>query len=156
MASVAFFFRQLIFTTAIGPTHVEISGHPLHPSNQYQVLLSQAGSVSFRKLELFLELEEQATFRQGTDVRTERQVVWQSLIRRWNNVEPLPGTPFEADVQLELPTDAMHSFSTTHNTVSWRLVLRGMPERWPALVRVFPVVVFPAENVSSREEKIIS
>ena len=156
VASVAFFFRQLIFITAIGPTHVEISGHPLRPSNQYQVLLSQAGSVSFRKLELFLELEEQATFRQGTDVRTERQVVWQSLIRRWNNVEPLPGTPFEADVQLELPTDAMHSFSTTHNTVSWRLVLRGMPERWPALVRVFPVVVFPAENVSAREEKIIS
>jgi hypothetical protein len=31
-----------------------------------------------------------------------------------------------------------------------------MPERWPALVRVFPVVVFPAENVSAREEKIIS
>ena len=156
LASVALFFRQLFLITAIGPTHVEISGHPLRPGNQYQVLLSQAGSVSFRKLELFLELEEQATFRQGTDVRTERQVVWQSLIRRWNNVEPLPGTPFEAEVQLQLPSKAMHSFSTTHNTVSWRLVLRGVPERWPALVRVFPVVVFPAEIVSTHNEKPLS
>ena len=156
LASVALFFRQLFLITAIGPTHVEISSHPLRPGNQYQVLLSQAGSVSFRKLELFLELEEQATFRQGTDVRTERQVVWQSLIRRWNNVEPLPGTPFEAEVQLQLPSKAMHSFSTTHNTVSWRLVLRGVPERWPALVRVFPVVVFPAEIVSTHNEKPLS
>jgi len=155
LASIGLFFRQLLLVTAIGPTHVEISGHPLRPGNQYQVLLSQAGSVSFRRLELFLELEEQATFRQGTDVRTERQVVWQSLIRRWNNVEPLPGTPFEADVQLELPSQAMHSFSSTHNTVSWRLVLRGVPERWPALVRVFPVVVFPAEIQSSDGEKVI-
>ena len=153
LASIALFFRRLFLITAIGPTHVEISGHPLRPGDQYQVLLSQAGSVSFRKLELFLELEEQATFRQGTDVRTERQVVWQSLIRRWNNVEPLPGTPFEAEVQLQLPSKAMHSFSTTHNTVSWRLVLRGVPERWPALVRVFPVVVFPAEIVSIHGEK---
>ena len=153
LASVALFFRRLFLITTIGPTHVEISGHPLRPGNQYQVLLSQAGSVSFHKLEFFLELEEQATFRQGTDVRTERQVVWQSLIRRWNNVEPLPGTPFEAEVQLQLPSKAMHSFSTTHNTVSWRLVLRGVPERWPALVRVFPVVVFPAEIASIHGDK---
>ena len=155
LASIVLFFRQLFFVTAIGPTHVEISGHPLRPGNQYQVLLSQAGSVSFRRLELFLELEEQATFRQGTDVRTERQVVWQSLIRRWNNVEPLSGTPFEAEVQLQLPSKAMHSFSSTHNTVSWRLVLRGVPEHWPALVRVFPVVVFPAEIISSDRKKAI-
>ena len=155
LASIVLFFRQLLFVTAIGPTHVEISGHPLRPGNQYQVLLSQAGSVSFRRLELFLELEEQATFRQGTDVRTERQVVWQSLIRRWNNVEPLSGTPFEAEVQLQLPSKAMHSFYSTHNTVSWRLVLRGVPEHWPALVRVFPVVVFPAEIISSDRKKAI-
>ena len=155
LASIVLFFRQLFFVTAIGPTHVEISGHPLRPGNQYQVLLSQAGSVSFRRLELFLELEEQATFRQGTDVRTERQVVWQSLIRRWNNIEPLSGTPFEAEVQLELPSKAMHSFSSTHNTVSWRLVLRGVPEHWPALVRVFPVVVFPAEIISIDGKKAI-
>ena len=155
LASIVLFFRQLLFVTAIGPTHVEISGHPLRPGNQYQVLLSQAGSVSFRRLELFLELEEQATFRQGTDVRTERQVVWQSLIRRWNNIEPLSGTPFEAEVQLELPSKAMHSFSSTHNTVSWRLVLRDVPEHWPELVRVFPVVVFPAEIISSDWKKAI-
>ena len=154
VASIGLFCRQLFFVTAVGPTHVEISGHPLCPGNNYQVLLSQAGSASFRKLELFLELEEQATFRQGTDVRTERQIVWQFLIRRWKDVEPLPGTPFEAEEQLQLPSKAMHSFHSTHNAVSWRLVLRGVPKRWPAFERVFPVVVFPADvPVSNGESK---
>jgi len=153
VASIGLFCRQLFFVTAVGPTHVEISDHPLCPGDNYQVLLSQAGSASFQKLELFLELEEQATFRQGTDVRTERQIVWQFLIRCWKDVEPLPGTPFEAEVQLQLPSEAMHSFHSTHNAVSWRLVLRGVPKRWPALVRVFPVVVFPADGMKSTGKK---
>ena len=152
LASIGLFCRQLFFVTAVGPTHVEISGHPLCPGNNYQVLLSQAGSASFRKLELFLELEEQATFRQGTDVRTERQIVWQFLIRCWKDVEPLPGTPFEAEEQLQLPSETMHSFHSTHNAVSWRLVLRGVPKRWPAFERVFPVVVFPADRPKSNGE----
>ena len=39
----------------------------------------------------------------------------------------------------------MHSFHSEHNVVSWRFVVRGVPDRWPAFCRVFPVVVFPAE-----------
>ena len=89
---------------------------------------------------------------QGTDVRTERQIVWQFLIRCWKDVEPLPGTPFEAEEQLQLPSETMHSFHSTHNAVSWRLVLRGVPKRWPAFERVFPVVVFPADRPKSNGE----
>jgi hypothetical protein len=32
-------------------------------------------------------------------------------------------------------------------------VLRGVPKRWPALVRVFPVVVFPADGTKSTGKK---
>jgi hypothetical protein len=38
----------------------------------------------------------------------------------------------------------MHSFASDHNAVKWRLVVRGRPERRPAFLRVFPLVVFPA------------
>ena len=61
-------------------------------------------------------------------------------------------TPFEAEVQLQLPSEAMHSFHSTHNAVSWRLVLRGVPKRWPAFERVFPVVVFPVDGQGSNGE----
>lgn len=146
LLSIGLFFRRLFRVTAIGPSHLEISDHPLRPGGSYDVLLSQAGSVTFRRLELRLELEEQATFRQGTDVRTERQVVCSELIRCWSRVEPLPGTPFEAELQFQVPPQAMHSFQSTHNTLSWQLVLRGQPDHWPELKRIFPLVIYPADD----------
>jgi len=145
MVAIGLFLRRLLLATAVGPTHLEISDHPLRPGGRYAVHLSQGGSVSFRRLELVLELEEQATYQQGTDVRTEKQVVWRESIRRWDRVEPAAGTPFEADVQVQVPVRAMHSFRSAHNGVGWRLVLRGVPDRWPAFLRVFPLVIVPAE-----------
>lgn len=145
LVAIGLFLRRLLLATAIGPSHLEISDHPLRPGGSYRVHLSQGGSVSFRRLELLLELEEQATYRQGTDVRTEKQVVWREPVHRWERLEPVPGTPFEADLQFRLPADAMHSFRSAHNGVSWRLVLRGVPARWPAFLRVFPLVIIPAE-----------
>lgn len=55
-----------------------------------------------------------------------------------------PGTRFEAGASVSLPAMAMHSFVSEHNSVSWRIVVRGQPARWPAFTRSFPVVVFPA------------
>ncbi len=149
LLAIGLFFRRLLRVTAIGPSHLEISDHPLRPGGSYEVLLSQAGSVAFRRLELRLELEEQATFRQGTDVRTERQVVCSEVIRCWNRVEPLPGTPFEAELQFRVPPRAMHSFHSTHNTLSWQLVLCGQPDHWPELKRVFPLVIYPSDTTAA-------
>ena len=145
LVAVGQFLRRLLLATAVGPSHLEISDHPLRPGQTYDVHLSQGGSVGFRRLELVFELEEQATYCQGTDVRTEKQVVWRESIRRWDRVEPVPGTPFEADLQFSVPPRAMHSFRSAHNGVGWRLVLRGVPERWPAFLRVFPLVIVPAD-----------
>ena len=144
LAAIGLFLRRLLLATAIGPTHLEISDHPLRPGGTYGVHLSQGGAVSFRRLELVLELEEQATFRQGTDVRTEKQVVWRELMCCWDRLEPVPGRPFEATLQFKVPARAMHSFRSLHNAVGWRLVLRGIPDRWPAFLRVFPLVIVPA------------
>lgn len=149
LVAIGQFLRRLLLATAIGPSHLEISAHPLRPGRTYDVHLSQGGSVGFRRLELVFELEEQATYRQGTDVRTEKQVVWRESIRRWDRVKPVPGTPFEADVQFKVPPRAMHSFRSAHNGVGWRLVLRGVPERWPAFLRVFPLVIVPADAVAA-------
>jgi hypothetical protein len=91
-----------------------------------------------------LELEEQATFRQGTDTRSEQIVVWQVVPARFQDVRPDADARFEARVSVEVPADAMHSFTSPHNAVRWKLVVRGVPERWPAFVRTFPVVVLPA------------
>ncbi len=151
VGAIVLFLRELVFTSAIGPTHLEMSDHPLLPGGRYDVLLVQTGTVRLRRLELAVELEERATFRQGTDTRTERLTVWRNVIGRWSGVEPVSGTPFEARIACQLPEMAMHSFESAHNAVVWRLVVRGLPERWPAFSRMVPLVVAPAGLAPSAE-----
>lgn len=122
---------------------MEIADHPLRPGGSYGLMLAQAGSGEFRELSLSLELEERATFRQGTDTRSERVVVWRQPIRVWQDVQLSPGTRFEAHATVRIPPTAMHSFASEHNSVRWMLVVHGTPTRWPAFQRVFPLIVFP-------------
>jgi hypothetical protein len=145
ITGIVLFIRQLVLTSAVGTTQLEISEHPLRPGGTYTVHLAQAGSGTFRDLSITLELEEQATFRQGTDARTERVVCWRGAVESWHDIQVAPGTFFESRASLSVPASAMHSFASEHNTVSWRLVVRGKPARWPAFARGFPVVVYPTE-----------
>ena len=98
-----------------------------------------------------LELVEQATFRQGTDARTESLVVWRRQFDAWSDVALLPGARFEVRSTITIPSDAMHSFASEHNAVRWRLVVHGVPARWPAFLRVFPLAVYPGLAANPRE-----
>lgn len=144
IGGIVYFVRMLVFATAVGTTQVEISDLPLRPGGRYDVLLAQGGAGTFRSLELRLELEEHATFRQGTDTRSERLVVWDGPVEAWRGVQLSPGTRFEARTAITIPSTAMHSFAAEHNGVRWRLAVRGTPVRWPAFERIFPLVVYPA------------
>ena len=142
-AAIALVVRGLVLSAAVGTTQLEISDHPLRPGGTYDVLLAQGGSGRIRRLTLALELVEQATFRQGTDARTENLVVWRRQFDSWSDVALLPGARFEVRSSIRIPGDAMHSFASEHNALRWRLVVQGVPARWPAFVRVFPVAVYP-------------
>lgn len=143
IAGIAVFIRGIVLASAVGTTQVEIADHPLRPGGSYGLMLAQAGSGEFQELSLSLELEERATFRQGTDTRSERAVVWRQPIHAWRDVQLSPGTRFEAHATVRVPAAAMHSFASEHNSVRWMLVVHGTPTRWPAFQRVFPLVVFP-------------
>lgn len=144
IGGIVLFVRSLVLATAVGTTQLEICDHPLRPGGSYDVLLGQGGTGTLRSLELLLEVEELATFRQGTDIRTERLVVWRESVKAWKDLQPSPGARFETHVTIDIPADAMHSFASDHNAVKWRIAVHGRPERWPAFTRVFPLVVFPA------------
>ena len=144
---VVLFVRRLFLTTAVGTTQLEVSDHPLLPGNSYDVLLAQGGAGMFELLALWLEVEEMASFRQGTDTRTERVIVWREVVKEWSNVQITPGVRFETHVTITIPAGAMHSFASEHNAVRWRIVVMGRPERWPPFKRVFPLVVFPGAGL---------
>lgn len=149
IGGIVLFVRRLILTTAVGTTQLEICDHPLLPGTSYDVLLAQGGSGIFHSLALALEIEEMASFRQGTDTRTERVIVWRETVKEWTDLEITPGVRFETHVTVTIPVGAMHSFASEHNAVRWRLVVRGQPERWPGFTRVFPVIVYPPSPARS-------
>jgi hypothetical protein len=145
VAGIVVFARGLLLATAVGTTQIEISAQPLRPGDACEVLLAQGGSGTLESLAMSLEVEEQATFRQGTDTRTERMTVWRREVQSWRGLQLAPGTRFEARATLSVPAAAMHSFTSEHNAVRWRIVVRGTPVRWPPFTRTFPLVVYPAE-----------
>ncbi len=143
VGAIVYFLRRLLVAAGIGPTRLEISEHPLQPGGQYRLFFSQSGRLRIKALRVSLACEEAATYRQGTNARTEtRQVYRQELFRR-EDFE-ISGQPFESDIELSLPAGAMHSFAADHNEINWTLVVEGEAAGWPNYRRAFPVIVRPA------------
>jgi hypothetical protein len=140
------FFRQLLVTAAIGPTLLEISDHPLHPGGEYQVFLSQSGRLKVNNLCLSLVCSEEATYRQGTNTRTEMRQVYRQEIFRREKFDIPPGIPFETNQAFTMPEGAMHSFKAPHNAVDWTLLVEGDIANWPNFKRAFSVVLYPADG----------
>ncbi len=140
---IVLFVRQVLVTTGIGPTWVEISDHPLRPGGAYELFVSQPGRLKFNRLNVRLVCEEEATYRQGTNTRAESHVVHQQEVLRREDFQLHRGLPFEAQCALDVPAAAMHSFRAEHNEIRWKLVVEGEVAGWPEYRRAFPVIVHP-------------
>jgi len=146
VGALYYWLRLLFLTAAIGPTSLEISDHPIHPGRTYQVYLTQAGRLRVRSLVLTLACDEEASYRQGTDTRTESRRVFKKVVFSRENFEILPDIPYEHLCDLELPIDVMHSFQSDHNAVLWRLIVQGTVEKWSSFERIFPIIVHPTNR----------
>ena len=141
---LVYFLRQLLIAAGIGPTRLEISDHPLRPGGKYRLFLSQSGRLNMNALRVSLTCEESATYRQGTDSRSEsREVFHRDLFHR-EGFAVRGGAPFETEIEFDLPVGAMHSFAAKHNEISWALTVEGDVARWPDFKRVFSVIVRPS------------
>src|SRR5262245_24669206 len=149
--SIRYFFQLLMLHTWMGHTTLEISDMPLAPGREYQVAIAQHGHVAMGSLQLWLVCEEEATFTQGTDIRTEVREVYRQLCYQRRDFRVEPAAPFRGECSVVVPLAAMHSFQSRHNAVRWRLVLHGAADGWPEFVRGFPVVVYPGESTMQIE-----
>lgn len=142
--------RRLLVTTGIGPTRLEISDHPLIPGREYSLFLSQTGRMRVRSFEVSLACDERATFRQGTDTRTEVRRVHDQQIFRRDRFEIQQGMPFERECRFRLPEGVMHSFEADHNKIDWKLRVKAAIDGWPEYERSFIVVVYPPRHHEMR------
>lgn len=138
-----YFLDALRQTAGVGSTIVEISSHPLHPGRSYDLFVAQAGRLTLRRLRVELICEEETMFRQGTDVRIDRHVALSKILFTERDLSIDPHRPWEQELQLDLPADAMHSFRSAHNAVCWRITVSGDARPWPSFCLNFPVFVHP-------------
>jgi hypothetical protein len=110
------------------------------------VFVSQAGRLQMRWLELWLACDERATYRQGTDTRTETRRVFAERCFVRQDFQIAQGLPFESRCRVAVPAGAMHSFQADHNEVSWKLIVKGSVDGWPEYERAFQIVVNPANG----------
>ncbi len=143
--SIWYLVRQVWVHTGLGPTMLEIEDHPLIPGRTYSLVLSQAGSFRMLWVEMWLVCEEEATFNQGTDIRTETGRVYEELLFQEEDFVVEPSCSYQRPACVQMPLDAMHSFQGEHHAIHWRLLVRGLAEGWPEFERAFPIIVQPGE-----------
>ncbi|MCA9262450.1 MAG: hypothetical protein KDA60_01330 [Planctomycetales bacterium] len=144
VGAVRKFFAQILEITGLGHSNVEVSDLPFYPGQRYEISLVQAGRTQLRSIALQLICEEEATYRQGTDIRTERRRVIEQTCFRETDVTLRPREPFEKHIELVLPDDAMHTFQSGSNAIHWRLVVTGRLHRGTYFERAYPILVYPS------------
>jgi hypothetical protein len=89
---------------------------------------------------LWLEGREEATYRRGTDTKTDKEVFATLEIAAVSGLAS--GEPSQATVRL--PERLMHSFKSDNNRVSWSLRVTGSIRLWPDVDEEFAISIMPA------------
>ena len=127
--SIKYLVQLLVVAAAIGPTNVEVSHLPLYPGGEYRAFLSQSGHLQIDWLDMRLVCDEEVSFSDGTDTRSESRRVYDIPLFFHENFEILPSRPFQSECPVVVPENAMHSFVAANNSVTWKLVVKIQPKK---------------------------
>jgi len=141
--SFGYFVKQLLKLTSIGPTVLEISDYPIVPGKEYQIQLSQSGRLRIQLLDVTLVCYEEATFKQGTNIRTEKKAVFSQRLFRRRGINVDTNSSFQTQFDLMVPEGAMHSFNSDSNRVQWKIEIYGQAKGFPRVRRSFELIVMP-------------
>jgi len=92
-----------------------------------------------QRLQISLEGREEATYRRGTDTRTDKGVF--ATIQIADTTDGIAMRSGSA--KLHVPPGAMHSFKSANNKIVWVLKVHGDIPRWPDVKDEYPVEVIP-------------
>ncbi|MBI3827989.1 MAG: DUF3592 domain-containing protein [Planctomycetes bacterium] len=136
---------QALIGWGTGRTVVEVSTFEPAPGGHFEVLVAQYGHMTVNELSVWLICEEKATYRQGTNTRTDTHRVYEKKLDARTGFAITGAGKEELRTKAEIPADAMHSFKAGHNAIRWFLEVRADIERWPDFKRGFPFRV-PAQS----------
>lgn len=112
----------------------------LFPGCEFEVSWVVKGKVeSIKELLITVEGSEVATYRQGTDTRTETKIFYKNEV-----VKLTDSSQIAQGFQLtSIPLNTMHSFNGSKNKIQWRIKVSGAIALWPDVADSFPINIFP-------------
>jgi heme/copper-type cytochrome/quinol oxidase subunit 2 len=139
IGAVVYFFLALFNPRAT--LTVNANAVPLGGTLELQWRLS--GRVErVRRLRIYLEGREEATYRRGTTTSTDKEVFITVELANADMHNDIRG----GQRKITVPSDTMHSFESDNNKIVWTLNVHGEIQRWPDVKEEFPVVVLPAPS----------
>jgi hypothetical protein len=103
---------------------------------------------SVERLRILLKGKEEATYRRGTDTRTDSHVFAEVELVNTS----VRGDMLSGSTRFIVPEDTMHSFQADHNKITWCLHVEGTIRKWPDIGEEFDMQVLPqARRASDRD-----
>jgi hypothetical protein len=92
------------------------------------------------QLVIRLEGREEATYRQGTDTRTDKNTFFSLDLVDTTD----PGEISDGKARVDVPADSMHSFTAANNKIVWVLSVHGHVRGWADVKDEYLLAVAPA------------
>jgi hypothetical protein len=112
----------------------------LHPGAAIDLSWRFVGAAQrLGRVRISLQGIEHATYRVGTDTRTATETFHDQVLAD----VPAPACAAGGSLRVRIPADAMHSFESSNNKITWQLAVHGAIARWPDADETFPLAVLP-------------
>jgi hypothetical protein len=136
---------RILVTMRVRAPVLEIDAEPLAPGMAAKARLELRGGFHIERLELRLVCEERATYRQGTDSRTETHEAFGETILEDGPEQVSSYRKYQATADFAIPAEAMHTFKARNNEIGWALRLKVAIRKWPDFEQGFLIRVVPDE-----------
>jgi len=125
---------------------IELDSDVIVLGGTLHVAWSMAGNARrLKHLRIYLQGEEESTYRRGTRTYTDRQTFAELDILDTADYRQME----TGSTAVRVPVDMMHSFAATNNRIVWKLCVRGDIPRWPDVSDEYSIVLAPA-GISGR------
>jgi hypothetical protein len=141
------FVNTVIKLLFVGETHIELPCEPLTPGQTVPVQIYQHGSVPISKLTVQLIAKETVSYRSGTDRVTKSEEVYNEPVADQQNLVARGKSMPTTQVEIRIPEDAMPSFHSSNNQITWGLKITFEIPNRPDLDMFYPFRISAANFI---------
>ncbi|MBN2446200.1 MAG: hypothetical protein JXO22_05725 [Phycisphaerae bacterium] len=134
---------RILVNQMIMPASIVVSREPVRLGELFTVTYEQQvkKACTIDAVTLTLICREWVEYTSGTDTQHATEDVMKVEYPLLTSGEVPASSSMKAETQVQIPAEAMHTFSAPHNRISWHLALRTSLARWPDYKGEFPLFV---------------